>query len=215
MPHHLTQRFAPTLFLLICGWGSTISQAADTLDTITSRIAQHNAIRAQFVQTKKMAALKKPLVIQGNLLYVKNEGVLWEIERPYRITYVLNDSRIVEIAANGTRQVRNARDVPGLSQIGQIFQAMLGGDAAALTKYFDARIMEQPSQWDVLLKPRQQQLQQFLTQIQLSGDEFVQDIVIGEANGDTTQIHLNNAQAVSLLGDNERRLLRGDTAVQP
>lgn len=41
--------------------------AATTLSQIGAQIEQNAVVRAEFVQTKQMAALKKPLVTRGQL----------------------------------------------------------------------------------------------------------------------------------------------------
>jgi hypothetical protein len=135
---------------------------------------------------------------------------LWQIEQPYRMSYVLSEEKMVEIGADGSRRERSLREVPGLAQIGRVFSALLGADTAALGKYFDASAQGGTVKWEIELKPRDPQLAQFLTRLQLSGGHFVDSIRIGEAGGDTTQIRFRNTQGASapsaaellLFGDN-------------
>ena len=184
--------------------------AADTLSQIGAQIEQHAVIRAEFVQTKQMAALKKPLVTRGRLVFSRSQGVLWQIEQPYRIGYLLGEARIVEIGADGARRVREARDVPGLAQVGRVFRAMLGANSDALREVFEVTVHGDPARWQIDLKPRQAQLAQYLSGMQISGGRFVEEIRIIEAGGDSTQIRFANSQGAAALSDAEQALFGGE-----
>ncbi len=186
---------------------ASASNATDILSQIGTQIEQFQVTRAEFVQTKQMAALKRPLVTSGHLTFSRQHGVLWQIEKPYRMSYVLGESRIVEIASDGARRVRETRDMPGLAQVGRVFRAMLGANSNALREYFDVAAQGTPSQWTIELTPRQSHLAQFLSGMRLSGGRFVEEIRISEASGDTTQIRLSNSQGAAALNDGEMALL--------
>lgn len=187
---------------------------ADTLARIGAQIEQHAVVRAEFTQSKQMAALKRPLVTTGRLVFSRRHGVLWQIEQPYRITYVLGEERIVEIAANGTRRERGLRDVPGMAQVGRVFRALLGANTAALGETFTVVVRGDPGKWEIDLKPRQAQLAQFLSGLYLSGGRFVEHIRIDENGGageakDSTQIRLRNAQSADAPNADELQLFGG------
>lgn len=178
----------------------------DALARIGAQIEQYPVVRAEFTQSKQMAALKRPLLTSGRLVYSRRHGVLWQIEQPFRISYVLGEEKIVEIGADGVRRERGLREVPGLAQVGRVFRAMLGANSTALREYFDATVHGDPARWEIELKPRQPQLAQFLSGLQLSGGRFVDGIRIVEAGGDTTQIRFRNAQGASAPNDAELQL---------
>ncbi|MBS0545690.1 MAG: outer membrane lipoprotein carrier protein LolA [Proteobacteria bacterium] len=166
----------------------------DTLALIGAQIEQHAVVRADFVQSKQMAALKRPLVTSGRLVFSRRHGVLWQIEQPYRMSYVLGEDRIVQIGADGVRRERGMRDVPGLAQVGRVFRALLGANPATLREVFEVAVHGDPARWDIALQPRQAQLAQFLGTLRLAGGRFVDAIDIVEASGDTTQIRFRNSQ---------------------
>lgn len=185
------------------------ARAADVLNQIGAQIEQFQVVRAEFVQTKQMAALKRPLVTSGHLTFSRQHGVLWQIEKPYRVSYVLGETKIVEIGGSGgdsVRRVRETRDVPGLAQVGRVFRAMLGANSDTLREYFDVAAQGTPAQWSIALTPRQSQLAQFLSGMQLTGGRFVEEIRISEAGGDDTRIRLSNSQGAAALNDAEATL---------
>lgn len=195
------------LLILLVGPAQTAETVQpDALARIGAQIEQHAVVRAEFTQSKQMAAMKRPLVTSGHLVYSRRHGVLWQIEQPFRMSYVLGEDKIVEIGADGVRRERGLRDVPGLAQVGRVFRAMLGANTSALREYFDATVQGDPAKWEIELKPRQPQLAQFLTGLQLSGGRFVDGIRIAEAGGDTTQIHFRNSQGASVPSNAELQL---------
>jgi hypothetical protein len=205
----LVTRLSIGIACLVLGLPAAASDAQGVLSRVGSQIAQYPVVRAEFVQTKQMAALKRPLVTSGQLVFSKSQGILWQIERPYRLSYVLGETRIVEIGGDGARRVREIRDVPGLAQVGRVFRAMLGADASALTEHFDVEAIGDADKWSISLKPRQAQLAQYISAMALSGGRFVEEIRISEAGGDSTQIRFRNSQQASALSDAELALFGG------
>ena len=188
--------------LLIAGCG--VTQATELLGQVSERVGQAEVIRADFEQTKQMAVLKRPLVTRGRLVFSRRDGVLWLIETPYRIGYVLSETKIVEIAADGTRRVREAKETPGLAQVGRVFRAMLGANPDALREYFDVGVDGDTSHWRLSLTPRQPQLAQYLGGMALEGSRFVDQIRIDERRGDTTRIVFSRMQEDRALNESER-----------
>ena len=192
--------------------GLSLGARAELLEDLSARVAQYPVVRAEFVQTKQMATMKRPLVTRGHLVFSRSQGVLWQIEQPYRMSYVLGETRIVEIGGDGTRKVREMRDVPGLAQVGRVFRAMLGANPSALREHFDIEAQGGLDRWTLNLKPRQAQLAQFLSGLQLSGGRFVENIRIDEAGGDSMQIRFSNSQSTEALTATETHLFGDDGA---
>lgn len=178
----------------------------DMLDQVGKKIEQYPVIRAEFTQTKQMQELKRPLIITGQLTYSRSHGLLWQIFQPFHVSYVLGEEKVVEIDANGLRKERGARDLPGLAQIGKVFRAMLSADASALHTYFDVAAQGDTDKWQLILKPRQQQISKSLLSIELSGSQFVEAIVMNEARGDTTTITYRKTHGATVLSDAESQL---------
>ncbi|MES1986777.1 MAG: outer membrane lipoprotein carrier protein LolA [Pseudomonadota bacterium] len=222
------QRIVVTLvlFFLTAALPTTTLSAAESsvLDQIGEKISQYPVIRAEFIQTKQMQALKRPLITTGQFTYAQSDGVLWQITQPYHISYVLGEDKIVEIDANGLRKERGLREVAGLAQVGRVFRAVLGANASALHSYFDITVPNNSEQndvgkWQLILKPKQQQISKSLSMITLSGSQFVETIVITEASGDSTTLRFKNiqgfkkTQGVATLTESELQLFGKPTII--
>jgi hypothetical protein len=202
------RRLALTAVLIIAAQGANAADegAFDVFAQVGARLNKYPVVRAEFVQTQRIAVLKRPLVSSGRLLFSRQHGVLWQIEQPYRIAYILAEDRIVEIAADGTRRTRGPREVPGLAEIGRIFRAILSADAVSLRAYFDTVSSGDAAKWEVTLKPRQAQLAQFLQRLQLTGGEFVESIRIEPGGDDLTRIDFRKSRGDAALSEAETQL---------
>jgi len=191
------RRLILAFLLFACAAPPLWAEDTATLKRIAAQIDQHAVIRAEFTQSKQMATLKRPLQSDGRIVFSRQFGVLWQIERPYRMSYVLGEDRIVEIAADGTRRERGLAEVPGLVQIGRIFRALLGADTTVLGEIFEVSAKGNPANgghWEIDLVPKQAQLAQFLKAIHLNGGRFVEAIRIDENANDVTQIRFSNSR---------------------
>lgn len=198
---------APALFVLLLAFG--IRADADALGDIRARLDAHPVVRAEFVQTRTMADLARPLVTRGRMVVWGAGGVIWQIEKPVRATYVLRDESTLEIAADGTQTVRGARDDRGAARIGRVLRAVLKGDAKTLGEWFDADPRIAGERWTLALTPRKGPLAFYVKSVQVSGADFVHSVRIVEENGDTTQMQFHSSRSDAAPSDEERRLLAG------
>lgn len=174
-----------------------VAAAAPTTAELAARMAQRleqaPVLRAEFTQEKSMAAFKKPLQTRGRMVFARSQGVIWTIESPFKLSYVLAEDRIVEIGEDGVPQVRTARDIPGLAQVASLFRALLGAQAEALAEVFTITPDGTLDAWRLTLVPKPGPLTQAMREIRMSGSRHVERIRIEEANGDSTTLVFRNA----------------------
>ncbi|MFT4507984.1 LolA family protein [Caballeronia sp. 15711] len=185
------------------------ASASDTglVSQIAGHLAQAKGVRAQFTQTQTLAAMKQPLVSTGSLVFFRERGVIWQIDTPYRATYVITDSGVSEVNANGQRTNTNSGNgVRGVAQVSRMMRAMLGGDLSALYAQFDVHADGTPAQWRMQLTPNQPQLAQSIKGLEMSGGDYLQALRITLANGDVTRIDFANSAAVTELPPADRTL---------
>jgi len=174
---------------------------------IAAHLAQAKGVRARFTQTQTLSAMKQPLVSTGSLVFFRERGVIWQIDTPYKATYVITDTGVSEVNANGQRtNTNNGNGVRGVAQVSRMMRAMLGGDLSALYAQFDVHADGTPAQWRMQLTPNQPQLAQSIKGLEMSGGDYLQALRITLANGDVTRIDFANSAAVSELAPAERTL---------
>lgn len=173
---------------------------------IAAHLARAEGIRAQFTQTQTLSAMRQPLISTGALLFFRTRGVIWQIEAPYRATYVITDKGASQVNPQGRPVDTGRGNGRGVAQVAQMMRAMLGGDLSALYSQFDVRAQGTPAQWQLRLTPNQPQLAQSLKGLQMSGGAYLQTLRITLANGDVTQIDFAKSAVVNQLAPAERTL---------
>jgi len=208
----LSWRGAVAALLIALSMPVFAAQPASASDTglvsqIAGHLAQAKGVRAQFTQTQTLAAMKQPLVSTGSLVFFRERGVIWQIDTPYKATYVITDNGVSEVNANGQRTNSKSSDgVRGVAQVSRMMRAMLGGDLSALYAQFDVHADGTPAQWRMQLTPNQPQLAQSIKGLEMSGGDYLQALRITLANGDVTRIDFANSAAVSELPPADRTL---------
>lgn len=188
---------------------STSANASDAalVTQIASRLARANGVRSHFTQTQTLAAMKAPLVSTGSLLFYRERGVIWQVETPYKKTWVMRDSGITVIDAAGQRTANgSAQGARGAAEIAKMMRAMLGGDLSGLYSQFDVEARGTPAQWQMRLVPRQPQIAQALRGIEMEGGDFLHGLRITFANGDVTQYEFSGSAQVSALAPADEKL---------
>ncbi|SAL56909.1 signal peptide protein [Caballeronia udeis] len=208
----LTWRNAIAILFIAFSVPVFAAQPASASNTgLVSQIAGHLArakgVRAQFTQTQTLSAMKQPLVSTGSLVFFRERGVIWQIDTPYKATYVITDTGVSEVNANGQRTSSNSGNgVRGVAQVSRMMRAMLGGDLSALYAQFDVHADGTPAQWRMQLTPNQPQLAQSIKGLEMSGADYLQALRITLANGDVTRIDFANSTAMTELPPADRAL---------
>ncbi len=202
------RQIAALLLSLTLAWTGTLpAHAAPALSQLTARLDQAGVIHADFIQTKTLQALKRPLRTSGRMVFARGQGVLWMIEKPYQASYALNADSVTEIGPNGSRRVRAAREVPALAQVGRVFQAIFQGDIKGLEEYFEVTMSGDAERWRIDLAPKPA-LARFLKGISARGGRFLDLIEVEETQGDRTRIEFRNSRLDAPLSEFETGLLK-------
>jgi hypothetical protein len=185
--------------------GSAANADAALVARIAAQLAANGGVRAQFRQTQTLAALSAPLVSTGSLVFVRERGVIWRTDTPYRMTYVIGDAGVTKIDANGRRATRGGPR-GGIAQVSQMMRAMLGGDLSGLYSQFDVAAGGSPARWRLVLTPNQPQLAQALKSLHMEGGAFLQTLRMTAANGDITRIDFSDSERIDALSPAESAL---------
>ncbi|MHA6879106.1 LolA family protein [Ralstonia pseudosolanacearum] len=186
--------------------------ADDTRDTtvvsqIAAQLGRARGVRARFTQTQTLQSMQRPLVSTGTLLFSRERGVIWQIEQPLRLTYVVTEAGVRTLDAAGKPVPGSQRNAAGIAQVSRMMRAMLGGDLSAMYSQFDVAAQGTPAHWRLRLTPAQPQLAQALRGLDLHGDTYVRGITIRAANGDETRLDFTDSASVETLSPAELALL--------
>ncbi|NMG03842.1 LolA family protein [Azoarcus taiwanensis] len=184
-----------------------VATPADPLSDLSTRLESTHTIHVGFRQTKHLAALRQPLQSEGRIVFVRGEGVLWIVSKPYQASYALAGDAVTETGPDGRRRMREAHEAPALANIGRVFESIFSGKLDQLDTYFDVRVHGTPANWQLDLTPREA-ISPFLESIRASGGTFVERININESRGDLTEIEFSAPTLDAPLSDEDTHLLR-------
>ena len=176
--------------------------------TVATAAAVPAVLRASFVQERRLPGFRSALRSEGEVLLVRGEGLRWRTREPFPSTLIVRGNRMwFRDAADRRQDVAEGGHVAGLVQ--ELLGALLSGDRAALSTRF--RVREAPpvreGAWALALEPIAAPLDTLYAQIELSGAEHVERIVLHERNGAKTTIDFAGTRVQAEVGDAERRAL--------
>ena len=189
-------------------FGAVQACAADTLATISQRIASVEVLRGRFDQEKQVAGFRKPLRSSGQFVLKRGQGVIWETTQPFASTLIVTREHL-RSQSGGVMQHVDASREPGLRLINGVLFDLLGGDIASLQRDFDtAGELLDEQHWRLQLKPKSGALAQAFTAITLTGAVHVEQVILGERNGDRSEINFSAlAPAIALSSDEAKQLV--------
>lgn len=164
--------------------------AAD-VDLVKQRVAKVNVLRGEFNQDKQVAGFKNPLRSQGRFVLAQDHGVIWTTLKPFPSEVVVTRDRILSRQRDGSSRVElDGRQQPAMRSVNAIMFALMSGDAQALSAQFEVKVEALPDNgWRMQLTPRSAMLAKVFSALELSGDRYVREVQITEANQDVTRIH--------------------------
>ena len=175
------------------------------LQHVLAELGQHQAVRADFVQTRANPALTQPQVSRGQLLFVLNRGMLWQTQSPYAETLALTGKHAARIDAQG--HAHPMRDARGVDRISQMLQSMLAGKLDEVLRQFNVVASGTTANWTLRFTPKQERMARVLGSITLSGDAFLEGIRIAMHDGGSTDIRFAHTRDAGPLSALERRAL--------
>ena len=162
--------------------------AAAPVAKIQAMLAKPSIMCGRFDQTKQLAGMKKPLASNGRFCVVAGKGVLWRTLQPFPNTLRLTRDEIVNYQGDRVAMRLDAKTEPTVRMINNVLFSLLSGDLGQLDSLFEVDGAIDANSWAVALKPRQPGLEKAIGTIKLEGGNYVKNIVMSQAGGDTTNI---------------------------
>jgi hypothetical protein len=179
------------LLSLLVAVPALAAPAAADVDLVKQRVAKVGVLHGEFTQEKQVAGFKNPLRSQGRFVLAQDHGVIWTTLKPFPSEVVVTRDRILSRQRDGSSRVElDGRQQPAMRSVNAIMFALMSGDAQALSAQFTVKVEALPDNgWKMQLTPRSAMLGKVFTALTLSGDRYVRQVQITEANQDVTRIH--------------------------
>jgi len=177
--------------------------------SLTAHLKEAACIHVDFVQTRTLAALSRPLKASGSMVLARDKGLIWALRRPVALTYVMGPKGLTVVNPDGSRDRKTAREAPMVAQMSQVFQSVAQGDWRALEQFFTVSAEGRAERWEVSLLPKPQTAA-FVKRIRLDGGRFIDRIRMEEAAGDSTELVFQHQSMTAPLTAAESALLTQD-----
>jgi hypothetical protein len=174
------------------------SQNADTAQLVglSQKLNLGETVRGQFVQSRQLKVLKKPLISQGQFIFDQTQGLIWQQIKPFESLLILKDKQLIQRDSQGRVQVSKADASASAAAMGDLLpslvRAMLGGDISGLSENFELHFLITESlntdgQWQLGLTPKDPLMKKAIANMVLEGGDTLQSLVLLSAQ-DMTRI---------------------------
>ena len=193
------------LFILLAVF--SVAAQAVTLEELQQRFSKVPVLRAEFAQQRTISGMAQPLNSSGNLVIAQQQGLWWQQEKPFSLTLLLTENRMVQIMAGQDSQVVTAQSNPQMFQFNSLLSALFHADRRVLEQNFTLGFTDQgKGAWTLVLMPKVSPLNHLFRSITLHGETYLNNIDINDMQGDATHIRFFNQQtAPAQLTDAEKR----------
>jgi len=171
----------------------SLSAQAVTLAELQQRFSQQPILRAEFEQQRSISGMEKPLKSSGELLISQQKGLWWAQQKPFPLTLLLDDKRMVQTLAGQPPQVVTADNNPQMFQFNHLLTALFHADSQALEQNFALQFSDLGhNKWRLVLTPKTTPLDRLFKRITLNGEQFLETIDIDDMQSDATHIRFFN-----------------------
>jgi len=180
------------LWLAASAIGATVFAAPTSFDVtrLMSMLAQVDRSSVAFEETRHFSALAAPITRRGTLSFERPDRLAMDVVTPFPETIRIAGSRVSIESPDGRREWDMSAQPGALAWI-EAIRASLAGDAAALTRSFDATLTGTEAQWELKLVPRDERVGATLRQMTVRGREAqIAAIEIVDRRGDRVVIAL-------------------------
>lgn len=170
---------------------SQAARAGDfNLDDLGALLSGVRQSQAEFVETKQLALLERPLRLQGRLYFRAPDYVRKEVTSPDYEDYEIEGDQVRIRNAEGSRTVSLDRH-PALRAIAAAFRATLGGDFAALQRFYRLQLTGSRADWQLQMIPRDPSMAARIEHIEVTGSGAeLFSVLILESDGDQSLMRM-------------------------
>ena len=161
------------------------------ISQIFQLLSQSPVVRADFVQQKKLSSLNKTFISNGQVLFSKNLGVIWQIQQPVKADLVVTPRKVVQKTQRTMSQIEIDKSQYG--SVATMFLQLMAGNETALAKNFNVDAAHYTnSGWDITLTPKTSLFKKLFIKVNAQGGRYVNRIVITEQANNMTIINFSH-----------------------
>jgi hypothetical protein len=197
-------RFTRIFIGVLLFWACGLARA-ELLEDVQRQLTLAPVIRGEFLQTRQLAQIKKPLLARGQFLVATNLGVIWENTQPFTQVTRLTRNEILQTDGETTLMKISADKEPAVKIINGILFSVFSGDVAALAQTFEYNGEAAPKGWRLHFVPRDKNLARLIRELRLEGGTAITRVEMESAAGDVTRIEFTAQSYAESLTETEKK----------
>jgi outer membrane lipoprotein-sorting protein len=199
--------FVPTS---TAGAAAAVAEQPTDARSLLAKMSTVSGLEARFVEKKKLALLKAPLVSEGRIYYTRGGYMARVVEKPISSTVRIGPTKLQVIDDAGKKDV-DLRSRPDIKTFVESFVHVVAGDYDALAKVYKLSFAsEGDDAWLLTLEPTSETLSKLVTKLEVRGKGFAPHTIrVLEAAGDSTEIALHSVDPEREFTAEERERLFG------
>lgn len=176
------------------------------MESVLQRLASFRTLRGDFVQSREIAGLSRPLVSSGRFL-ISELGLFWGQSEPFESTLIAREDSLTQQIGDRAPVTITLEDQPIAVSIGRVFLGLFQGNRDRLSEHFDVAFEQREARWRLELDPITFPLTESVERIVVEGNRHLERIRIDGIAEDVMTIDLSNQSAEpAALTEVEREL---------
>lgn len=168
-------------------WLST-ARAASDYQALAALMQSPQTLSGRFEQSKYLAALDTDIVSEGRFDFEAGNSIRWHTLSPIENLLTLTPERITSEQGGTVLSQLETRNNPVVALFSDIFFGVMTARWDSLAEHFEVQSRITGPDWQATLIPREANVGQIVTRIELQGDGYLREIRLFEAGGDSTRI---------------------------
>lgn len=159
---------------------------------------------ASWKMERKLEGSNRTLVSTGLVSCAAQKGIIWDMRFPFAEKIAMTTDRMVFTDEDGRRE-KTLSELPHYSRMREACDAFLAGDSDAFKAIVDIEISAgEHGGWKAVFKPSNRNMRRIMEEVEMTGDETVERIVMRTKGGGITKIEFKEiSRSTHLLWKDE------------
>jgi len=181
-----------------------------SLESVTSALSERPNTTGDFTQIKTISSNGRSLKSSGTFI-ISRLGIMWKTEKPFPSALILTEEAMVQVAANGKKNVMSGKDNQTFSNISSTLSSVFSGDLTGLKKNFDCNFTDLGGgKWQLSLSPKDSTIAAVMNTLLLSGScpdqgAVLDSLEMAETSGNSIKYEFFNQTYPEELSADEKQ----------
>lgn len=161
------------------------SSPAKAATAALENLSKDAVVFGSFKQVKHIQKISRDFESTGNFIIADGQGIVWDVQKPFKNSLVITDSKMVQRSANGSVSTMNASENAVFAEFSKTIQSVFSGNMKLLEQNFTVKFDKRQDRWVMTLVPKEKTIRQVIQSIELSGKETLSAVAILDGDGNT------------------------------